>query len=163
MNAVSVSMDQKRILCGTYEGASVWDAKTLEKVTEVEGKNEVFAVDVSPDSTRFATGPRTGWSIWTITNGERLVGPLGYDDEVNGIKFSPDGEHIATACSGASIHIFDGHDGVELITIQTISLSTSWMSYPLAWLNDGKQIFAVLKDKKIKSFDVSTGFQLAES
>ena len=39
---------------------SVWDAKTQEKAIEVEGPTYVGAVDISPDSTRFATG--TGWT-----------------------------------------------------------------------------------------------------
>ena len=36
-------------------------------------------------------------------------------------------------------------------------------STPLAWSNNGQQIFAASLDRKIKSFDVSTGSQLAES
>lgn len=33
---------------------------------------------------------------------------------------------------------------------------------PIAWLNDGQQVFAATKDNHIRSFDVSTGSQLAE-
>ena len=35
VKAISVSRDGKWIVCGTWEGASVWDAKTQEKAIEV--------------------------------------------------------------------------------------------------------------------------------
>lgn len=70
--AISVSRDHKWIVCGTCEpeGASVWDAEVHAKAITVEGGNQVTSVasvDVSPDSTRFATGTeRAGVSIWSI-------------------------------------------------------------------------------------------------
>ena len=79
----------------------------------VEGRDTVFAVDVSPDSTRFATGTGMGdnnANIWNIRNGERQVGPLKHDEPVAGIRFSPDGDHVATSSHGSSVRIFDSHN-----------------------------------------------------
>ncbi|KAH0832309.1 WD40-repeat-containing domain protein [Lanmaoa asiatica] len=105
-----------------------------EQVIEVEGRNWVFAVSVSPDSTRFATG--TGGfdnkvSVWSITNKERLVGPLKHDGSIYGITFSPSGEHIATASNRGLIRIFDSRNCDELITIETLTPSFSYHTYPL--------------------------------
>ena len=99
--AISVSRDQKWMVCGTDgSGASVWDGDMHEKVVDVEGTNVVIAVDVSLDLTRFATGTFKDASVWSILNGERLVGPLKHDGlEITGIQFSPDDKQIATACS----------------------------------------------------------------
>ena len=161
--AISVSRDQKWIVCGAEEGASVCDGELREKDIEVEGTNSVMAVDVSPDSTRFVTGSRAKEaSIWSISSGERLVGPLQHDDFVTGVRFSPDGEHIATACWGTSVRVFDSHSGDEAININTIIPSRGPIT-PLVWSNDGQQIFATSKDNRIRSFTVSTGSQLAES
>ena len=159
MNAISVSRDGKWVVCGFVEGASVWDAELQRKVVEVEGTNRVSAVDVSPESTRFATGTGKA-SIWSITTGERLVGPLehGNDSDVTGIKFSPDGGHIATACPD-SIHIFDSYNGDQLITIKN-SLP-GFLTTLIVWPSD-VLLFAISKSGKIKSFDTSTGSQLAE-
>ena len=162
MNAISVSRDGKWVVCGTTEGASVWDAELQRKVVEVEDTNWVDAVDVSPESTRFATGTdgRPGKaSIWSITTGERLAGTLEDDRAVKGIKFSPDGKHIATACAD-SIHIFDSYNGNQLITID-ILMPDGYAFTPIVWPSDG-QLFATSKSGKIKSFDTSTGSQLAE-
>jgi len=162
LNAIAVSGDGTRIVCGTALGASVWDAELQEKFLDLEGSNSVYAVDVSPDSTRLATGTRSRASIWSLVTGERLVGPLRHDNTVTGIKFSPDSEQIATACRRGPIRVFSSHSGDELITIKTI-VPWSPPITPLAWSNNGERIFATSDDKKIRSFDVSTGSQLAES
>ncbi|KAG8215529.1 WD40-repeat-containing domain protein, partial [Butyriboletus roseoflavus] len=163
LGAISVSKDQKWIVCGTVRGASVWDAKIQEKVVDVEGTGPVLAVDISGDSTRFATGTAEA-SIWSLITGKKSVaiGALQHDDDVTGIKFSPSGQHIATACYGGSISIFDSHSGNGIITINT-TLPLSAPATPLAWSRDGRQIFAASHNRKIKSFDVSSGSQLVES
>ncbi|KAG8212891.1 quinon protein alcohol dehydrogenase-like superfamily, partial [Butyriboletus roseoflavus] len=161
--SISVSRDGKWIACGAEKGASVWDGEMREKVIDMEGGNEVWAVDISLDSTRFATGTNEAASIWSLKTGERLVGPLKHDNiAVTGVEFSPGGEHIATACWGGSeIRIFDSRNGDELITINAITPKFA-AATPLAWSSDGQRIFATSQDNKIKSFDVSTGSQLAE-
>ena len=166
LRAISVSRDGKWVACGSREGgASLWDAELHEKVVDVEGENSVYAVDVSPDSTRLATGTGFGdyeASIWSITTGERLVGPLKHDRGVTGIRFSPNGERIATCSHGGSVCIFDSRNGDQLLDIKTDTASTRPIT-PLVWSNDGQRIFTVSNDKRIRSFAASTGTQLAES
>lgn len=161
LNVVSVSRDHKWIVCGAQRGASVWDAGMREKVVEVERRQVVAAVDISPDSTRFATG--TGQvSVWSIPTGRRFLGPLEHDNDVRGVRFSPNGERLATACEHDTVRVFDSHNGDQLIVINTIIPSFCPIT-PLAWSDDGNKLFATSVDNKVRSFDVSTGSQLAES
>ena len=161
MYAISVSKDQKCVACGTTSGASVWDAELREKVVEVEGENGVFSVDVAPDCTKFATGTSgTQVTIWSITTGEKLLGLLEHGSGVRGVKFSPDGGRLATACDDSTIRIFDAHNADHLISIEN---SLPYASYlPIVWSTNGQQLFAVSEDYKIKLFDSSTGSLLAE-
>ena len=163
LRAICMSKNQKWIVCGTTQGASVWDGEMNEKFIDVQGESRVWAVDISPDSTRFATGTYKNASIWSFASGKRLVGPLDHlDNEVAGLRFSPTGERVATACwGGHSICIFDSHTGDKLITIKVDT--ASWLGTLLAWSNDAQRIFATSEDKKIRAFDVSTGSQLAQS
>ena len=142
----------------------MWDGELQENVLEVEGDNIVDAVDISPNSTRFATGTRAKEaSIWSISSGQRLIGPLKHDNWVTGIRFSPDSDRIATACCwGHSVNILDSHTGANLVTINT-DLPGACTITSLAWLGDGQQIFAVSSNKKVRAFDTSSGTQLAES
>ena len=162
VNAVCVSRDQKWIVCGTTKGASVWDGEMTERVIDVEDETEVWGVDVSPDSTRLATGTYKYASIWSLASGERLVGPLEHDDYVTGLRFSPSGEHIATAYwSGQATCIFDSNTGDKLVTIKVDS--PSWLGTPLAWSTDAQRIYAACHDNKIKSLDIATRSLFAES
>ena len=73
--------------------ARVWNARTHEKVLDIKGHADtVFSVDISPDSTKLATGSgdKTVF-IWDIATGERLVGPLQHDYDVVAVQFSPHG------------------------------------------------------------------------
>lgn len=106
MYAISVSTDRKWVVCSTGEGASIWDAEIQEKVADVEDRNSVNAVDVSPDSTTFATGADRAVSIWLITSGRRPVGPVKHDFYVTAVRFSPDGERIATASHPLSLYTY---------------------------------------------------------
>ena len=165
LQAIAVSRDCKWIVYGTHQGgASVWDAEMHEKLIDVEGRTTVQAVDVSPDSTWFATGTiRREASVWSISSGQRLIGPLEHDKDVAGIRFSPNGEQVATCCEGGSaVRIFNSRNGDKLIDIKTTT-PRKWPITPLAWSSDGQQIFSVSDDNRIKSFAVSTGSQLAES
>ena len=161
MNAISVSRDGKWVVCGTMAGASVWDAELREKVAVAEAANEVGAVDVSPDSSRFATGTDGEGNVWGITTGERLVGPLKCDARVNGVRFSPNGKQIAIS-DYAAVRIFDSRTGDRLIDIATFPRKIFPIT-PLAWPSDGQRIFVQSEDSKIKSFAASTGSRLAES
>jgi len=186
-NAISVSRDHKWIVCGTSKGASVWFAKTQPaKAIEVEGGTDANAVqggtnntvgggtdvdtvDISPDSTRFATGTGMGGkkasiTIWNILTGERLVGPLQHDGPVRVVKFSPNGERIAAVCpANNSIHVFDSHSGDQLVKINNIGIFSLWASItPLAWSSNQQQIFVASGSNTIVCFDASTGSQLAE-
>ena len=179
--AISVSRDGKWIVCGTLEGASVWNAKTQEKAirVEVEGGTLVETVDISPDSTRFATGAAVltvsrehqnlgqgGVSIviWNILTGEGLVGPFRLDGPVGGgVKFSPNGEQVAAVCPAEnSLHVFDSHNGDQLVKINIGSSYRSFSITSLAWSSNQEQIFIASGSDTIVSFDVSTGSQLAE-
>ena len=160
--AISVSKDERWLVCGTTSGASVWDAELREKVITVESGKHVFSVDVAPDCTKFATGT-TGHkaTIWSITTGRKLIGPLEHGGDVNGVKFSPDGGRLATACYGdPTIRIFDAHNGDQLITIENPIPINSFL--PIVWSTHGQRLFAVSEDYKIKSFDSPTGSPLAE-
>ena len=166
--AIVLSRDHQWVVSGGKGGASVWDAKShdrRDKVLQVDLSSVVFAVDISPDSTKFATGTgSTGTNshsvnVWDITTGERLVGPLDHGGFVGGVKFSPNGNHIATFTRN-HIRVFDSRTGDQLIIIEHTGPSWSPIT-PIVWSSDS-QLFAMSKGGKIKRFDTSTGSQLAE-
>ena len=92
LNVISVSRDHQWVVCGSTKGASVWDEE-IQKVVTVEDGKPVYAVDIAPDCTKFATGTSEEQvTIWSITTGEKLVGPLKHGGD--GVRFSPDGGRL---------------------------------------------------------------------
>ena len=71
----------------------VWDAQTHEKVLDID--TPAISLNISPDSTTLATGLIGGsLCIWSITTGERLVGPLLHDESHSGPEFEIGRAHV---------------------------------------------------------------------
>ena len=162
LNVISVSRNHKWVVCGTTRGANVWDEEIRQKVVTVEAEEPVYAVDVAPDCTKFATGTNGNKAtIWSITTGEKLLGPLEHGRDVIGVRFSPDGGRLATACYvDSTIRIFDAHNGHLLLSIN--NQIPAGLSLPIAWSTHGQRLFVISEDYSIKSFNSSTGSSLGE-
>ena len=157
---VTVSKDGRLVACGGSSGlAEVWDIKTHKKVVGIEavGTLRVFGVDVSPDSTRLATGADQNVAVWSISTGQLLLGPWKHSDFIAAVKFSPSGDRIATATwERNSIRLYDSSSGQLLVDIP--DRVSSPYNTSLAWSNDGRQLFIASYAGKIKCFHVSGSF-----
>ena len=155
VRALALSGDCKWIVSGEFKLASVWNRHTWKKALEVQGHTlDIEAVDISPDSTRFATGARDNKAIiWDISTGRRLLGPLEHGDSVMAVKFSPDGDHIATATwNHECLRVYSAHTGQ---LIRTVSVKAYGLA-PIAWSSDSQRIFASSLNS-IKHIYVDTG------
>ena len=155
--AAVVSVDGRWIVSGDLaHRVIVWNTVTHTIATEItEHTNCVCAVDVSSDSTRFASGSHDSTvRIFSIISGIRLVPPLQHDGPVTGVKFSPDGCRIASIThSNPSVRVYDAHSGNKLFDFP---INVTWTpTTPLAWSSDGQQVFAA-SPGSITSLNTST-------
>ena len=171
--AAALSPDRKWLVCGLRRlnsrgskgNVRVWDSQTHEKVLDFKGHtNAISSVDISSDSTKFATGGYDGLAvIWSITSGERLVGPLQHGGRVMAVRFSPNGDRLATATAenpdAKSIRIYNNDNGQQLLDIPFPVVDT--LSSPLTWSEDGRRLFAVSYDE-VKCFDTCSGTSLSK-
>ena len=177
--AAAVSPDGKWLVCGLKRldfddgktGVRVWDTQTHEEVLNINGHtNSVTAVDISPDSTKLATGSTDETAcIWDITTGHQLVGPLQHENCVVAVRFSPNGDRIATATAAENsddektakpIRIYDSGNGQQLVQFD-VPFMVTCMVTSLAWTSDGRQLFAASYGQ-VKHFDTSSGSLLKE-
>lgn len=175
--AAALSPDRKWLVCGlkglagvgfkrgkAAVHAKVWDAQTHRKVLDIKGHTDaVLSVDISPDSTKFVTGgsetPASVF-IWSILTGEQLVGPLQHDDFVVAVRFSPNGDRIATATAAQNqIRIYDSQNGQQLLnmTFRALRYTSSW----LTWSADGSHLLAA-SCSEVHRFDASSGSLLSK-
>ena len=159
---IAVSRNGKWIICGTKGGlVQLWNAEKHEKVNEFKAHSGcVNAVDVSPDSTRVASGSSANCTVCvlSLSTGQQLLGPWVHDDDVVAVKFSPNGGFIATATQ-KTFRIYDSQDGGLLVNVP-IKVTYSF-NKSLAWSCDSKRLFAVTLNKVI-CLDASTGATLSE-
>ena len=167
--AAAVSPDGKWLVCGLKRHSSnvkVWNAHTHEEVLDIKGHtNSVFGVDISPDSTRLATGSYDETAcIWNLTTGERLVGPLQHENWAVAVRFSPNGDRLATATAAEnhedektakSIRIYDSNTGQQLVQFDVPFMNGQNMT-SLAWTSGGRQLFAA-SYSQVEHFDTSSG------
>lgn len=146
--ALALSGDRKWIISGEAAAvATVWNRNTRQRactVNEDLGSDRIYTVDVSPDSTKFATGSRDfRASIWDISTGRRLVGPLYHDYGVISVRFSPGGDRIATTTwDRESLRVYNAQSG-ELLSNMPI---TSNARNSIAWSGDSQFIFSLSSD-----------------
>ena len=166
VNNIAVLRGEKWIVSGTYSGElAVWDAQSQKKVTEWKGHSKwVYAVDISPDEGRIATGSGDETAcVWSFSQNsltpQRLLGPLEHSASVIVAKFSPDGSLISTATwRYDSIRVYKSQNGLLLIDVPI--RVAGGRNQSLVWVSDSKHLFALSLDGKINYLDVSTGSTL---
>ena len=163
VRSIAVSRDGKWIISGTRGGqVTVWDAESRSKVSEFKAHNKpgVRAVDVSPDATKIVTGSNDcNACVWSLSTGERLLGPLKHIYWVVAAKFSPDGRLVATAtweCD--SVRVYDSQNGSPVVEFPVQVNS----NHSLAWATDSRQLFALSHDGCIHRVDVSAKTTLSK-
>ena len=154
---IAVSRDGKWLIGGTDSGWVVWHAESHSKMIGFKGHHTwVYAVDVSPDGTKIATGSDDKTvCVWSLSTGKQLLGPFKHVNTVSAAKFSPDGRLIATATWCAhSVRVYDSQNGHFLVEFP-IKVN-SFQNQSLAWARDNKQLFVLSRDGNIHCLDVST-------
>ncbi|KIK14231.1 hypothetical protein PISMIDRAFT_358809 [Pisolithus microcarpus 441] len=156
--SIAISQDGRWIVSGDDgRKATAWNADTHEKVRHTEYGNVVYAVDISNDCTKVVAASydtTDNVRLFDISSGTELL-PLLSHRKVDGVKFSPDGSHFATASYDSGFRVYSTHDGRVLFDSGTQgSTNSSSVVTPLAWSADGQQLF-VASEGKITSFNIS--------
>jgi WD40 repeat protein len=124
VRAVSFSSDGSRLAAASGSRATVWTLpKGRARILRSSGR-EVWAVALSPNGMRVATGDTGGGvRVWNLgTTGSR-VDLIGHSDAIESLAFSPDGKSLVSASddetarswdtgTGRQLAEFRGHDGI---------------------------------------------------
>ena len=158
VRAIALSGDGNWIVSTGWPVTTVWNRSTRQIArTMSEHTNWVNAVDVSPDSTKLATGSDDGKAIiWNLLNGERIRPGLPHDNAVASVKFSPNGDRLAVAVWLRALHVYSAQTGHLL---KTIAVGV-YRSDSVAWSSNSQYIFALASGNVLRHIDVdaNTGF-----
>jgi WD40 repeat protein len=166
VHCVAFSPDGGRIVSagsGILLGGAikVWDACNGHQVFSLEGQFEIFSVAYSPDGTRIVSGGSDDClpggagevKVWDAQKGEELFSLKGHTTIVNGVAFSPEGEHIASGSADGTVRVWCPHTGPELLSLKDAS-------GPVAFSPDGTRIASRYLDTAVRVWDANTGLGL---
>jgi len=158
--AWSPNGQQIATLGNTDKTASIWDAKTGEKITSFTGHSDwVLSISWSSDGKRIVTAGKDGTAqIWDPTTGKNLLTFSGHSSSVNRVDWSPDGARIATASEDGVLKLWEAERGDEIITLS----GHSGVVWNVAWSPDGAQLASAGEDGTIRIWDTSTGEEISD-
>lgn len=142
----------------------IWDPKSNELIEERLGVPLIDAqlMDLSPDGTLIASwsqhsrerGSEAGrWWLWNASNGSQLLEPARHTAAITSIRYSPDGESIATSSEDQTTHVWN--------TKSTASLKVNQRSEgpvgDIRYSKDGKSIYYAGKEAVLKKWVWESG------
>jgi WD40 repeat protein len=170
VTALSFTADGKLISADAAKSTRVWKmagAWTLERAIGRPDDpatlvDRVLALDFSPDGKLLATGgglaARSGQlKLWNVADG-RLIReiPEAHRDTIFAVKFSRDGQYLATASADRLMKVFRASDGALVRTFE----GHTHHVLGVAWRPDGKLLATCGGDRVVKLWDFDTGAAL---
>ena len=161
VRCLAVSKDGRWIAAVTgYRVLLVWDATTCEEVfLHYTESISISGIDFSPDSTRLVTACLNDNAaiIWDVALNKR-VQRLRHEGMVTTVKYSPQGDRIATA-TGDSVRVWDSNNRFSLLADIPVTVIPS-RNTGLDWSGDN-HLF-VVSDGKIKEFETRSGSRVSQ-
>ncbi len=130
----------------------IWDvASRTEQATLQEHRDSLYAVAISPDGTRIATG---GYDrrvlLWDAVSRQVQHTLTQHNGAIYDLAFSPDGRRLASASADETVKVWNVADGTRLDTLgQPEGEQTAVLFSP-----DGRWIVAGGADNRIRAWEV---------
>ncbi|KAI5989888.1 hypothetical protein EDD15DRAFT_2370189 [Pisolithus albus] len=159
VNVIVSSKDGKSIVTGDTDGkVVVWDMNLQQSCEAAERHGRtITALDVS--SLHVASGSNDGTvRLWKMgePGSPFAPGPLMHHSpyRISSVKFSPAGNHIASACArwDCSVKVWHTRTGDQIASVRIDSSPT----HSLSWSSDGRRLFAGCSNGSVRCFDTFT-------
>lgn len=144
----------------TNEFVRVWDTTVEDDPWALRGHTSyVYALDVSPDGRRIASG---GWDdtvrLWDASTLRPTAALTGHRDWVGAVAFSPDGKRLASVGVLKRLKIWDVGSATLLTELSGYAFPEC---LPITWHPDGARILVGVDGQTLRIFDIGTGLVAA--
>ena len=157
VRSAEFSHDEKQVVIGAGNRATVWDAKTGNLIHSLRHSGLVSSAEFSPDDKYVVTASYDGTvKVWDLLNTKEPIATIEHHGNVNSAKFSPDGKRIATAGDDHTAKVYDLEKRRVIATVQHEDVVFSANFSP-----DSSQIVSASRDKTAQIFDISANEAIA--
>lgn len=167
VSAVAVSRDGKLITSGDNKGeVIVWHGDSGESLTQAIKAHRwaICSLDISPDGAVLATGSSDNTTkLWNTQTWQLQGKPIECSDEVNCVRYSPSGEHLAIATFG-DIQIWTSDTKECVANFEGHAVVSRAYNVSIAWKPDGTRLLSAgsYRDCTIREWDSSTWKQVGK-
>lgn len=135
--------------------AHVWDVSTHSSKTQLRGHEEAIEhVAISPDGHRVVTASNSACKLHNIHSGKLLKTMPDVGEDVELVRFSPDGARFVVVSGDSTVTLFDGGTGTSEHTLLT---SSETAILHAAFNPDGRLLVTAADDGTTTVWDVETG------
>ena len=135
-------------------GAKAAHEAGVDKIVQLDTKEEIYAFAFSPDGQHALTGGDDGTvRLWEVATGRCKLGLDGHTNQVWSVAWSPDGRQALSGCSDKTVRLWEVATGrcEQVLAGQT---GTVWS---VAWSPDGRRVLSGSNDDTVRLWDVATG------
>ncbi|MBI3412306.1 MAG: WD40 repeat domain-containing protein [Planctomycetes bacterium] len=162
IEAFTFSPDGKSLaVFQNYERNTIWDLETGKLRCELTRINHPSGVGryavFSHDSKRLAAGGWPGIIVWDANTGAATQQDVGHYSVLESLKFSPQGDLVASAGHDGTIRIWDAATGKQLSIL--LHDLRAWIN-DLVFSPDGRRLASTAFDDTIRVWDPRTGKQV---
>lgn len=142
----------------------IWNPKNGEMLEEIPGVDglEGQLMTLSPDNTMMISWSQHGkergseagrWWLWDAKSGELLLEPIRHRGPLTAIRFSPNGEMLATAGDDRTVRLWDPATGKENDRLDGAEGSVN----AIAFSNEGLTLLSAGTGAKLRAWNWKTG------
>lgn len=162
VSQVAFSPDGNQLVSASRDSKiKLWDVSDRHAVREIrtfDSGNPSTCVAISPDVSRIASASFHTITLWDATSGRKLNAFIGHPSWVYDVRFSPDGERLASCGEDSLIRFWDFRSGREIATFA----GHSGRCNSIAFSPNGSRLASVSHDDTLKLWDARS-FQQAIS
>ena len=163
ITAIAFSPAGQLLATGGYHEVILWNSNNGRLVRRViDVAQQICGIDFAPDGNTMAVASGAPseigeTSLFRVADGTKLRTLITSTGMMHTVRFSPDGQLLATGGHDTLIHIFTPSDGARHFRIADHFRTVT----DIAWSHDGNRLASSSLDRNTKVFDVTTGLQLS--